>query len=104
MISVKLPNKSDANELLYFSSPIFEDPYADYPGKPDYVIVGSHGPKIHAPPSLDLIELSLPRTLLLTDGERMLSDGETVDRLEGLIDGFGVEVIFDKQEYDFILN
>lgn len=104
LISIKLDGDSDTNELLYFSSPIFEDPYVDYPGNPDYIIVGSHGPKIYKAPKIDIIERSLPEILFLTSGESMLSDEDTIERLEALRDKYNVSIVFDRQEFNFILK
>jgi ComEC/Rec2-related protein len=104
MIAVKLFEDSDSNELLYFSSPIFEDPYVDYPSDPDFIIVGDHGPRIYESPNTDLIERSKPSTLILSDGERMLFDDSTIKRLESLRDNFGTKILFDVESYDFILK
>ena len=104
MISVTLDGESPKNELLYFSSPIFENPYADYPTNPDYIIVGLHGPRIHKAPGLDLIETSRPKILFLTDAEKMLADDTTVERLERLRDKYRVNIVINKDEFTFTLQ
>ena len=104
MISVMQNSKSDQSELLYFSSPIFENNFVDYPTFPDYIIVGLHGPRIHKAPDLELISLSVPRILLLTDGEKMLSDDNTIKILESIRDEFDTQIIIDKENFEFILN
>ena len=99
-VSVKTERESSSNELLYFGSPIFEAPSADHPTLPDYIVIGSHGPVIHRPPSIDMVEASRPATVLLADGENMLATYETVARLEWLASQ-GSEIIVDKHEYQF---
>ena len=103
-VSVKSNEKSNANELLYFSEPIFENSDADYPTLPNYMIVGSHGPKIHNTPSLELIEAAHPRLLIFSDGEKMLADENTVKKLEAMKVAFGTEIVFDREQYEIILK
>ena len=99
-VSVKTEMESSSNELLYFSSPIYENPSADHPTLPDHIVIGSHGPVIHRPPRVDMVEASRPSSVLLADGENMLTTYEIVARLEWL-GTQGSDVIVDKHEYQF---
>lgn len=104
MISIRTSSDDGQNELLYLSSSIFENPYADYPRKPNYIILGHHGPVIHKAPNLYLIERSRPQILFLADAEKMLSDDLTVEKLENLRDRFNTKIVFNKEIYQFILQ
>jgi len=104
MISIRTSSDDGQNELLYLSSSIFENPYADYPSKPNYIILGHHGPVIHKAPNLYLIERSRPQILFLADAEKMLSDDLTVEKLENLRDRFNMNIVFNKEIYQFILQ
>ncbi len=102
-ISISTDGDLGKREVLYYSSPIFENSNADHPTLPDAVIIGLHGPRIHNPPNIDLADHSDIKAILLADGEKMLSDDGVSARLQALKDN-GVEMPIDRNEYDFVLE
>ena len=88
---------------LYYSSSIFENADADHPTLPNAIIIGLHGPRIHSSPNIDLAMSPFIETILLTDGEKMLSDAKILTRLSILKDR-GVKIPIDRIEYEIILG
>ncbi len=104
LIRVKGEGNTAENELLYYSSPLFENEAADYPTRPDYVIIGAHGPRIHEPPALDRVNDWSPDVLLLADGEKMIFSDENLPILKRLLHRMGTEIAVDRFYYEFIIN
>ncbi len=102
-ISVITDNSLGREELLYYSSPIFENPSADHPTLPNVAIIGLHGPRIHNPPNIDRADHPDIKAILLADGEKMISDNRILARL-GLLKDKGVDIQIDRSEYEFILG
>lgn len=102
-ISVTADGSLGREELLYYSSSIFENTNADHPTLPDVVIIGLHGPRIHNPPNIDPADHPGIKAILLADGEKMISDNRILARL-GILKDNGVEILIDRSEYEFVLG
>lgn len=103
LISIRAEKESSSNELLYYTSAIFEDEEPDYPTNPDYFIIGAHGPRIHEAPNILILERSKPVSVLLADGEGMLSSPEIKESLTSL-NRNGTKIIIDNHKYEFIIK
>lgn len=102
-ISIIANGDNGRQELLYYSSSVFENPNAGHPTLPDAVIIGMHGPRIHNPPSIYLAEHPNIKTILISDGESMISNNNILSRLQLLKDS-GVSIPVDRSEYDIVLG